>query len=66
MKIMLNGEVAEFAKDSTIIDILNEKEIDPETVVVEADGVICKREEFETTVLEDGSVLEVLRFVGGG
>lgn len=66
MIILLNGEEFSVNEGATVSDILREKEIDPKTVIVEADGVILKPEEFDTTVLNEGSSVEVLRFVGGG
>lgn len=66
MIIKLNGEDTEVADGATVLDILKEKEVDPKTVVVEADGEISKQDEFETVKLHEGSVVEVLRFVGGG
>ena len=66
MIILLNGEEFSVNEGATVSDILREKEADPKTVIVEADGVILKPEEFEDVKLQEGSVVEVLRFVGGG
>ena len=66
MIIILNGEEFSVNEGATVSDILRKKEVDPKTVIVEADGVILKPEEFDNTVLKDGSTVEVLRFVGGG
>lgn len=66
MNIVLNGEETEVADEATIADVLKEKGVDPKTVIVEADEIIVKPEEFDKTSLKEGSVLEVLRFVGGG
>lgn len=66
MKIRLNGEDTECKEGVSLLDILNEKDIDPATIVAEVDEVILKPEEFEECVLKEGSVVEILRFVGGG
>lgn len=66
MNIFLNGEETEVADEATIADVLREKGVDPKTVIVEADEIIVNPEEFDKTSLKEGSVLEVLRFVGGG
>jgi thiamine biosynthesis protein ThiS len=34
--------------------------------VAECDGRIIKRDEYDTFVLSEGNVLELIRFVGGG
>ncbi len=66
MNIRLNGQDEEFKDGATLIDILKEKDINPETIIAEVDEVILKPEEFEGCKLNDGSVVEILRFVGGG
>ena len=38
----------------------------PVTVVVELNEEIIKRETYDTTVLKDGDVVEILQFMGGG
>lgn len=66
MIIRLNGEETKCDEGTTLSDILKDKGIDPATIVAEVDELILKPEEFETCVLNDGSVVEILRFVGGG
>jgi sulfur carrier protein len=41
-------------------------ELNPDTVVAECDGRIINRDEYDSLVLQDGNVLELIRFVGGG
>ena len=53
------------APGSKVSDLLRELGLDPEAVVVECDGAILKRPEYDN-LLADGSVLELIRFVGGG
>ena len=38
----------------------------PVQVVVELNEEIIKRENYDTTVLKDGDVVEILHFMGGG
>jgi len=66
MNIVCNGEERTVALQSTIITLLDELALDPDTVVVECDGVVLKREDYDTFLLTDGAVLELIRFVGGG
>ena len=41
-------------------------DLDPDLVVVERNGRILRREEFDRTALEPGDELEIVHFVGGG
>ena len=66
MKVLCNGEVQELAPGSRVADCLRQLGLDPLSVVVECDGKVLTREEYGRHELEDGSVLELIRFVGGG
>lgn len=66
MKIVCNGEERSVAPQSKIVTLLEELALEPDTVVVECNGVVLKREEYDTYLLTEGSVLELIRFVGGG
>ena len=66
MIVVINGNEIEAAPGMTIADLLAEREIKPETVVVERNGDIVPGADFASITLDDGDHLEVLRFVGGG
>jgi thiamine biosynthesis protein ThiS len=50
----------------TILAYLEQSGYTPERVVVEKNLEIIPRESLDSTLLEDGDSVEVLRFVGGG
>ena len=66
MKIMCNGEAKELAPDTTLVSFIRNMDLNPDTVVAECDGKIIKRDEYDTMVLSEGNILELIRFVGGG
>jgi len=66
MKITCNGETKEITPDITLLSLIREMSLNPDTVVAECDGRIVKRDEYDTLVLSEGNVLELIRFVGGG
>ena len=66
MKIVCNGEEREVASQIKLVNLLEELGLEPDTVVAECDGVVLKREDYDTYLLAEGSVLELIRFVGGG
>jgi len=66
MIVVINGKEFETAPGMTIADLLAERELKPETVVVERNGDIVPGSAFASLRLDDGDHLEVLRFVGGG
>jgi len=66
MKITCNGETKELNPDTTLVSFIRDMDLNPDTVVAECDGRIIKRDEYDTMVLSEGNILELIRFVGGG
>ena len=66
MKITCNGETKELTQNTTLVSFIRDMDINPDTVVAECDGRIIKRDEYDTLILSDGNILELIRFVGGG
>jgi sulfur carrier protein len=66
MKITCNGETKELTTNTTLVSFIRDLDLNPDTVVAECDGKIIKRDEYDTLILSDGNVLELIRFVGGG
>jgi len=58
MKVFCNGQEQELTPGAWVTDCLNTLGLDPLSVVVEC--------EYASHELQDGSVLELIRFVGGG
>jgi len=66
MEITCNGEVKEIIPNTTLVSFISDMGLNPDTVVAECDGKIIKRNEYDSLVLQEGNVLELIRFVGGG
>jgi len=66
MKITCNGEIKNIDPGTTPVTLIQDLDLNPDTVVVECDGRIVKREEYDTLILTEGNIIELVRFVGGG
>lgn len=66
MQVTVNGKVQDVGTGVSLLGFLDESGLSAKTVVVERNGEIIPGDEFEKVELEEGDVLEVLRFVGGG
>lgn len=66
MEIICNGAKTTVADKLNLIQFIRGLGLNPDTVVVECDGVIQARADYEELLLREGMVLEVIRFVGGG
>lgn len=61
----ING-VQETRAACTLLELVQEKQLAPERVVLELNGAIIKRPQWSETVLQQGDALEIVCFVGGG
>jgi sulfur carrier protein len=67
MKITINGEETQVKDNTTISELLVEREVRmPDMVSVELNGDILSKAAFETTTLKENDAVEFLYFMGGG
>ena len=66
MQITLNGDAHEVAGPLTVTELLAHLKIDGRRVAVEHNLVVLKRGVFDTTMVREGDVIEIVNFVGGG
>lgn len=66
MHVIVNGADMICPEASTIQDLACQLGLSPERLVVERNREIVPAAEFAVTILEEGDVLELLQFVGGG
>ena len=64
MDIVINGKSSS-ADFKDINDLLAREDLDPKLVVVELNGRILPKEDYEKP-LKDGDVVEIVQFVAGG
>ena len=65
MNITLNGKQRQIDRGS-VLDLIGHLALDARTVVVELNGSVVQRSDFESVRLSEGDNVEVVRFVGGG
>jgi thiamine biosynthesis protein ThiS len=66
MRITLNGDPTDLPAPLSVQALLDRLGIDARLVAVELDRVVVKRALFATTVVNEGSEVEIVAFVGGG
>ncbi len=67
MNFRVNGEDFSTDKELTILEFIEkEKRLDTKGIVIEYNGKVLKKEEWDKTYLKDGDNLEIVSFVGGG
>lgn len=64
--IVLNGEKKRIEAGLNVDRLLKLYHINPAAVVVERNEKVLAKNQFESTEVEDGDLLEIVNFVGGG
>lgn len=67
LSLTVNGDRMAVAEGASLADFLRARALDPRLVVVEHNRVILRdRDAYPRILLNDGDVLEIVHFVGGG
>jgi thiamine biosynthesis protein ThiS len=66
MRLKINGEDRDITSSQTVQELLDELKITVGRVAVEVNMVIVRRTEYKVFRLNDGDVIEIVNFVGGG
>lgn len=65
MMVTVNGQSEDVA-GQTVLDFLKARKAPVENIVVERNGDIVHKAEFDKVTLESGDKIELISFVGGG
>jgi sulfur carrier protein len=66
LEVVLNGTIEKLNKEMNLSEFLLSKGLNPDTIIVEHNENIVKKQEWTTIILRDKDRLEILNFVGGG
>ncbi len=66
MQIKVNGRLYNFDDNITLENIINQLNISLPNIIAEVNGEVITKEKFSKTVIENNSVIELIKFVGGG
>ncbi|AVQ35176.1 sulfur carrier protein ThiS [Staphylococcus kloosii] len=66
MEVMINGDTFKFGEQLTLLELLQQLEIDEQRVIVEHNSKLIKQDAFASQVVSANDKLELLEFVGGG
>ena len=66
MNLIVNGEKTTLASGASVTDLIQSAFLLPEATAVQRNDEIVPRAAYGTTMLEEGDVIELVRFVGGG
>ena len=64
--IFINGEVSTIRKNITILDLINDLDLDLTKIAVEKNLEIIEAKSFSSQELKSGDKIEIVHFIGGG
>lgn len=66
MDIMVNGEQVSCEEGMTLESMIAQRGHDKRQIAIEWNEKIIPKEEYETSVIKEGDVIEIVTFMGGG
>jgi sulfur carrier protein len=66
MEIILNGKTVDVAEGLSIADLVAQKKLNPQMVIVEYNYQLANKDSWPDIKLRSGDRLEILHLVGGG
>ncbi len=67
MQLIINGEThADLKANMSVFDLLAHLSLPKAKIAVERNKEIVPKSSYATVVLQDGDVLEIITFIGGG
>lgn len=66
MEVVLNGNIEKLNEEMNLSEFVFSKGLNPDTIIIEHNENIVKKQEWASVILRDKDRLEILNFVGGG
>lgn len=66
ISITLNGENIEIKKGLTLLDLVEQFQLDLKKIAIEKDFKIINLQDLSKIVIDDNSKIEIVHFIGGG
>lgn len=64
--VTVNGKSIGLSENITVSEYLKQNQYRPERIAIELNGSILPKSAYDSTVLKDEDVMEIVSFVGGG
>ena len=66
MKVFVNGEARELSGALSLAELITQLDLAAPRIAVELNREVVRRNDWGSTMLEDGDRIEIVHFVGGG
>jgi thiamine biosynthesis protein ThiS len=66
MKVFINGETKEIAKQVNLLGLLKEFSLPSERIAIELNKEVVRKKDWKNIEIKDADKIEIVHFVGGG
>jgi thiamine biosynthesis protein ThiS len=66
VKVFINGETREIAKQLNLVELLKEFSLPAERIAIELNREVVRKKDWESILVNDADKIEIVHFVGGG
>jgi thiamine biosynthesis protein ThiS len=66
MRVFINGETKEIAKEVNLLELLREFSLPQERIAIELNKAVVRKKDWASITVKDADRIEVVHFVGGG
>lgn len=66
IQVIINGELRQVLPQQSLADLLKDVNIPADRIAIELNSAIVRKRDWEGTLVEPGSQIEIVEFVGGG
>lgn len=66
MRVTLNGEARELSEGLTVNDLVDQLGLNERRIAVEINRDILPRDDYANRAIQEGDVVEIVQFIGGG
>jgi sulfur carrier protein len=66
MRVMLNGEARDLRHGVTVHDLVRDLDLTQRRIAVEVNSTILPQDAYAHRTLQEGDVVEIVHFIGGG
>ncbi len=66
INVTINGKKQTIDRELTLLELLQQKNINPKIVTVEVNEKIISKDDYDKLIIKDGDVIEFVFFMGGG
>ncbi|PKM93606.1 MAG: thiamine biosynthesis protein ThiS [Firmicutes bacterium HGW-Firmicutes-1] len=66
MRVNVNGKITNVSKNEKLLDLLEQIELNPKSVVIVYNGETLPRDEWDAAHLKEEDTIEIIKFIVGG